>query len=495
MLRASNYNIYVDFPDDSEEMLLVHGYTGAYDKVSRRVATYVRALETVRPPKPLFGAWAPEDGDIVSPSDQAIAVLKQRGYLTEMGREEEHLFFQKLANKLHTYQQQRGIGYIFMLTYDCNLRCSYCFQDCVRKDTSRVQLLRTMSRTLVDRIFMAMPQIENHHHLPAHARSPRSIGFFGGEPFLERNRRIVEYIITKAQEHGGARFSGVTNGTDLHVYRDLLSPDIIGQLQITLDGPPDEHDQRRIYADGAGSFERIAQNITMALELGVNISVRMNIDRNNVHLLPVLADEIVQRDWHHARNFSAYVSPIHASNEHTDVKTTFGSWELDQTLNQLREQYENMYIIGRPDDKVKHQAQTLFNHHSDPFLKPHFCGAHSGMYVLDVLGDIYACWERTGDPNLRIGNITKDGDFAINEPMNELWRSRNVTTNPVCSQCRFALYCGGGCAAMAETHRGKFFTNFCDGFAARFRASVAEAYLEHTRGTNVRTSISEGCTQ
>ena len=44
------------------------------------------------------------------------------------------------------------------------------------------------------------------------------------------------------------------------------------------------------------------------------------------------------------------------------------------------------------------------------------------------------------------------------------------------------MYCGGGCAVLAENHRGEFFTNFCDGFAARFRASVAEAYGEHVIG-------------
>jgi uncharacterized protein len=52
MFHASSYNIYVDLPDNPEEMLLVHGYSGAYNKVSRHVATYVRSLEVGRPPDP-----------------------------------------------------------------------------------------------------------------------------------------------------------------------------------------------------------------------------------------------------------------------------------------------------------------------------------------------------------------------------------------------------------------------------------------------------------
>ena len=51
MLRTSSYTIYVDLPGNADELLLVHSYTGAFDKVSRKVATYVRSLEQGRPPK------------------------------------------------------------------------------------------------------------------------------------------------------------------------------------------------------------------------------------------------------------------------------------------------------------------------------------------------------------------------------------------------------------------------------------------------------------
>src|SRR2546430_14688714 len=69
-LRASSYTIYVDLPNEPDAMLLVHGYSGAYDKVTRRVATYVRSLETGKPPRPLFGTWSPEapiDGAVIRP--------------------------------------------------------------------------------------------------------------------------------------------------------------------------------------------------------------------------------------------------------------------------------------------------------------------------------------------------------------------------------------------------------------------------------------------
>jgi MoaA/NifB/PqqE/SkfB family radical SAM enzyme len=77
----------------------------------------------------------------------------------------------------------------------------------------------------------------------------------------------------------------------------------IARLQITLDGPPREHDKRRVYADGAGSYERIAANIAMALELGVAVSVRLNVDRNNMGDPPAVADEIVACGWDRCPGF------------------------------------------------------------------------------------------------------------------------------------------------------------------------------------------------
>lgn len=493
-MRASSYNIYVDLPGNTEEMLLVHGYTGAYDKVSRRTATYIRSLEVGRPPKPLYGHWSPEpiidDQSAIDLAEDTIFRLKKRGYLTEKSVEEEETFFSKVAIKLHNASSVPG--FIFMPTYDCNLRCGYCFQDHMRTNPDFKHLLRTMTRPLVDRLFEAVPKIELHHSGQEQS-SQRNIGFFGGEPMLEKSRPIVEYIMDKAWQLGDATFWAITNGTDLHAYRDLLGPDKIAQIQITLDGPPQEHDKRRIYADGTGSFERIARNITMALDLETQISVRMNIDRNNINHLPDLAEQIISQGWHEYQTFNAYTAPIHAANNHTDIKTTFGSWELDKALTQLREEYPSMKVIGRPDDRIRSQAQAIFYERNAPSLQSTFCGAHSGMYLFDVFGDIYACWERTGDPDIRIGRVKEDGDFTLEEQRNTMWRSRNVTTNPICRKCRYSLHCGGGCAVLAEQHRGEFFTNYCDGFAARFRSSVADAYTAHSNGHEQLHFVEPAC--
>jgi len=486
MLRTSSYTIYVKLPDNDQDVLLVHGYTGAYDRVSRDVADFLRSREAKRHAKPLYGDWSaePEAAAAGTVSDATIDLLRGQGYLTELSPDEEETFFSHLAVKLHERALRQAPTYIFMPTYDCNLRCSYCYQDHMRTDCSFKHLLRTMRQPMVDRIFAALPRIEERHGLDPAALRRRTIGFFGGEPLLAANRPIVEHILGKAFEMGETDFWAVTNGTEIDAYRDLLGPAGIARLQITLDGPPRQHDRRRIYADGSGSYERIAANITMALERGVAVSVRLNVDRNNLCDLPAVADEIVARGWDRCPGFGAYTSPVRAGNGKTEAADTMSSWELDQALTRMREEHPSLRVLARPDEGLRARARRIFDDPREilPSLRPSFCSAHDRMYIFDPFGDIYSCWERTGDRDVRVGSVTPEGDVEFRFDQRAVWHGRTVASNPVCRRCRFALHCGGGCAILALDKNGAFNSNYCDGFAARFRASVAEAYLEHVSG-------------
>ncbi|HEX2224272.1 MAG TPA: radical SAM protein [Thermoanaerobaculia bacterium] len=484
MLRTSRYTIYVDLPGNDRDVLLFHGYTGACDKVSRPIADFLRRRQGA-PAKPLYGDWSAEAGGAAdgAPAEGTIEVLREQGYLTPLSPEEEETFFTRLVEQLHARALAQRPSYIFMPTYDCNLRCSYCYQDSLRTGCGAKELLRSMRPAMVDRIFAAMPKIEARHGLDPAAPLRRSVGLFGGEPLLAANRPVVEHILRRAREGEGADVWAVTNGTELPAYRDLLGPAGISRVQITLDGTPEEHDTRRVYADGSGSYARIAESIALALELGAAVSLRINVDRKNLGDLPAIAREILRRGWHRSERFSAYTAPVRAGNGKTDAAGTLSTAELDQALTMLRACEPEVALLGRPDEGLRGRARRLFAGGAVlPSLRPSFCSAHDQMYIFDPFGDIYTCWERTGDRDVRLGSVTPEGDVAFRFDHLQLWRSRTVASNPVCRRCRYALHCGGGCAVLALERNQQLHSNHCDGFARRFRDSVAEAYLEHTAG-------------
>jgi uncharacterized protein len=335
-----------------------------------------------------------------------------------------------------------------------------------------------MSTEMADRIMGSFDIIERG--LGASA-APRAFTFFGGEPLLASSRSIVEHIIRRQKAAGRCTFTAVTNGTELEAYEDLLSPDLLSSIQITIDRPPEQHDVRRIYEDRRGSFEKISNNLNMALEKGINVAIRVNVDRNNFDELPKLADVIVDRGWAKYRNLHVYLAPVHdyiGSGKAGTRAEFFNSWELGRMLKDLKLRHDASRIYADVDSAIVRNAREVFASGGASKHKTAYCGAHTSMYIFDAFGDIYACWDRTGDQRLKIGALQDDGSVQLND-LAGTWRSRTVASNPTCRQCRFALNCGGGCAILAEGSSGDMFSNYCDVYGKRFRVAVGEAYLQH----------------
>lgn len=498
-LRTSSYTIFADLPNETNQMLLVHGYTGAYDKVSRSVATYVRSLTTAPPPKPLYGEWVSDPvapgTQPSAPSEWTLDLLRRRGYLTRMTPQEEFGYVKTIADRLHASEQKSLPQFVIMPTYQCNLRCPYCFQDHMRTDPKYRHLLTYMDVETADRIVDAMPAIEARHGFSGASPPPRQVVFFGGEPLLPECRPVVEHFIRRTTSEGPVSFKAISNATNLEAYEDLLTPDLLSSIQVTFDGPPEEHNKRRVYSDGSGSFDQIARNVSMALDRGVRISARMNVDRNNIDQLPELASSFIEQGWDRYENFVAYAAPIRASNDSTESSTTMSSYDVDRSIDALREDDPSMQVIGRPDDSLKQRVRKILSENGDPVTeyRTHFCGAHSTMYIFDSFADIYACWERTGDQRIRIGQINDANEVEIDELASKVWRKRSVSASPSCSKCRYAFYCGGGCAILAEADHDTMYMNHCDDFQKRFRAMVSEAYLDHVNGVEAKSSIACAC--
>ncbi len=519
-LRASSYTIYIPMPQFEDKVLLVHGFTGAVDLVARETAAYLKSKQTNAHDKPLHGEWGEEaslgPSPAVAPSDETLGVLETRGYLTRRSKDEEHALVAKGATLLQRQSCASSFQYVIMPTYQCNLRCAYCFQDHMRTDPRFAHLLTRMTPATADRIFAAIPALERQ--VGATEQPSRNLTLFGGEPLLAENLEVVRHIVGLARAAGITAISAVTNGTELDAYADLLGRDGIPELQITLDGPPEDHDRRRVHADGSGSFAAIADNIDLALARGAAIAVRVNVDRSNAPRLPQLARTLVERGWSSHPQFLAYTAVVYAANANTPTASTFDSGELVATMNDLRALFPEMAALQRPSDGLRRNFMKVFEGRKQPhsLFRASYCGAHAGMYVFDAFGDIYKCWDKTGDTSLRVGTVRADGTLAlrgmataasapapalrrtlpvVTAAPNDIagWQSRTIASNSACSRCRFAFFCGGGCGAQAADHKGSYYTNVCDGFQTNFRRAVGEAYAAHAAGERGGLDVGRLC--
>lgn len=119
-LRLSSYTISVKLEAEEDKFFLVHGYTGAIDIVEGECWRQIEHFSSNN-----------------SLSEETIRTLQKRGYLTTRTPEEELQYVWKIANVLHKAQAKMKKFWSFVITYDCNFRCPYCFENKISKNGSQ----------------------------------------------------------------------------------------------------------------------------------------------------------------------------------------------------------------------------------------------------------------------------------------------------------------------------------------------------------------------
>lgn len=147
----------------------------------------------------------------------------------------------------------RQVGQIiFELTQDCNLRCKYCphnggyFFDRGRNESAMPP------ETALKGIDYLYSFIKDRYN------KDLSISIYGGEPLLGFD--MVKQIVCRAKEKfqdWNLRFSITTNGTLLN--QEIIDFFILHNFSITisLDGPAEIHDTKRVDSKGKGSFDQV----------------------------------------------------------------------------------------------------------------------------------------------------------------------------------------------------------------------------------------------
>jgi uncharacterized protein len=465
-MRPSSYNIIVPLPG-SEDKLIFHGVSGAVDLVQPQVADLLSPRNRL----------SPRPGKTVM--SQTLRALARRGYLTEKSRDQETAYAAELGTRVHRVLRRHAPpGVLAVPSYSCNLRCTYCYEKPLQgKGPS--WLSKRMSLDTATSLFDAVEKLRGE------AAPPRSLTFYGGEPFQEANTPVIRHLFHKARDKGFRSFSGITNGVELNRFKDLLGPDgRIGFLQITLDGPREVHDRRRFLPGGQGTFETIAANISMALDRGVRVSVRMNIDRDNADAVGAARAFFQEQGWEQTRLFRAYCSPVHAGGCSRPAARTFPSHlEMERAVEKgLKPPPSGPADSSLLVDSLTHSIRKrILSHleqdHGLPRWRTAFCGSNMSMYIFDPFGDIYPCWEVIGQLKHRIGTYGPR-TVALDERTLRAWHHRSVTEISACRSCAYLFFCGGGCEAFALQKTGRADRPLCLDFPRHFERAAVQAFQD-----------------
>lgn len=410
---------------NEDSVLVVNTMTGAADVVDNDLAKILKPSTEI---------------NITELPQELVEVLIERGYLTEQNDEK-----QRVAKWFEAYEKNvRGMQFIVCPSFTCNLRCFYCYEDLEIREAQNA-----LTEDQVDRMFEAMDRVVQERNA-----GPIDMEFYGGEPFLAANKKIVEKMTRLAVERGWS-ISAITNGTQLHHFKDMFQRilPVINQIQISLDGPPEIHDKRRIHANGRGSFDMIADNVTMLLEMGVRVALRINTGANNAQELPTMFRIFEERGWLKYPNFASQLAPI---NDHLVTGCTPDYQPEHKLLSQLYEmypdwervrEYYHVYLGYDLERRTKLFRRLLYGNEvqMEAELKPDLsgCSASKKQYlVFGADGRIYSCPETVGFEDAAIGRF--DPVYELDYEMWGQW-DLNISNTAKCVSCNIAPLCGGAC--------------------------------------------------
>lgn len=179
-----------------------------------------------------------------------------------------------------------------LTTTDCNARCFYCYE----RGIPRFSMSPAVAKDVA--LYIAREC----------AGAPVSLSWFGGEPLY--NLEAIDLICACLREHDVEYSSILTsNGffLDEATAKKAAADWKVHSAQIAVDGTEKVYNRTKAFLDTQESpFRRVLDNIEHALDAGIHISIRLNMDRENAEDLYRLIDLLGDR-YGRLPNLSAHV--------------------------------------------------------------------------------------------------------------------------------------------------------------------------------------------
>lgn len=418
------------FDIDDRQSLLISSLTGAADILDEESRN----------------AWFGLVANTGTPTDPAlIATLQERGYVFP-SQEAETQLFAELRDAFEKARKGEVLRLAICPTFQCNLACKYCYEG---------QLPQTSTKALTEEDVLHLFEVIDSNYGTRGRRV--SIELTGGEPLLPRNRAAVERVFTETARRGhhiGAVSNGVclaSHFADLFIrHREHMS-----FVQVTLDGPPAIHNNRRPFRNGAETFQHIANSLDFLVTHRIPTRLRVNIDSSNVMHLSELAELILQKGWLMNGCLECDIAPVldhRGTSEYTHITSEpelmHQVWDLASRDPRIQRVFR--FRLFRV---LQHISGIVDGGKGFPSPCVQYCEANSpNFFVFGADGFIYACGEAIGNPEFAIGRFLPN--YEMWPDKERLWRGRSIASVPSCRNCSIAGLCGGGCTYSSLVHGG-----------------------------------------
>lgn len=321
------------------------------------------------------------------------------------------------------------------LTYDCNLRCKYCYAGEGNYGMHRDYMNICTAEKVADFLIKTSGEANNI-----------SILFFGGEPLMNFN--ILKYFVLYCNSKADKKtdYTVVTNGT-------LLTDKIMEffneyniKIQVSIDGNKKIQDFLRPFPGNIGSYDIIERKIKkITSDHNERCSARATVNHNNLELTGI-TKELLNMGFKYM-SLEMITSP--ESNELHLTETDAGQLLVeykklaDYYLNQIKE--GNRFIIEG--------FSKTFNSTCNNMRKFYGCGVGRTFIAISPGGDIYPCHRFQGMKEWKIGDIYN----GIDRHFRNMFLNIFVENIEDCAGCWARYYCGGGCIMESMVYNNSIY--------------------------------------
>jgi len=381
---------------------------------------------------------AVKNNDITSIDDQYIEEMLNQHFLIDRltNEADEYLYF---YNYTRFKKSAKSLAVNFIPSYICNLACPYCMQGQNKTndsiDVKNIdKIFSFVSNTIEDSFTSGATITKIYTHL------------YGGEPMIQKASSIYfcDGITNIAKKYNCEIFYSMTsNMTLLDDEMIKLMKKYQIYVQVSIDGTKEQHNKRRIFKDGSGTYDIILKNLQRLQEAGLKecVVIRLNIDKDNL--------QDAERIFTTVREYSndVYFGFIDSFKGYNDlfssqcISNDIYPEVVSQTFNDIYQKY------GQPT--------------SLSFGKMSPCALNSeNKYFIDTFLNVYKCEMLLNQQENKIGYIDNNGQLIKTAGFyNQM--NRTPQKFPECITCKLLPLCAGGCAGKAFFNTGTINKSHC----------------------------------
>lgn len=368
-----------------------------------------------------------EDSRLFAVERDFFAALKKREREAEDALAEMLAGQEKQKNDFARLDEPTAVS--LNVAQSCNLSCAYCYADEGRFGGKASLMRAETAFAAIDNLFAGA------------GGKPVTIGFIGGEPFV--NRRVLHQSVAYARRRAEAgktrvRFSVTTNATLLQPADIALLRDNAFAVTVSLDGNEQTNNQLRRANNGSSSYAQAIKNLQPLLRNpgSAKVSVRATVHRGDLRVLERV-EALAEAGF-----FEIGVSPLRHS-PNPSLALTENDWS--QFLSEMIRAGENEIAGLRRGEKLR------FSNFGEALRQIHLgtsrnlpCGSAANYVSISAKGDYFTCHRTVDNSRFALGSVTKGLSKSARRDFLE---ERQVDRQEPCSSCRARYLCGGGCHA------------------------------------------------